>query len=1118
MAIFTGDMIGISGNGNWQAMGIGSYEVTKTLAFSSVLSGNIYKTAKGTLNINSYAMPGVNSNMGIFQGVDYETVYFRADSDTSGSLVKYGWQRESSVRNYYTGQRVSYAYYPNNSYQRFEIINGVPVEGLGTTSRMAVWPDFHTSPPTSPIITSQGFVIVNDVYPFEGSLTVNPTNKEFAKIYSQKVEDFYTTVRLNPDSADPAFKGILGGYTKDGDPDRTLWNATAEHPMGLSLMGEHISFEAPVTMSAGIESSYNNTSKTPDGGAYFGFLTNSVAADRNTRGMFYGLYISPSGEAGFLQSTNILGASYAGLNMWEADGDLYSVKLLDSISVSPSDLLAKDAGGNYINLQYGALSGSIEYGGASGDFVSGGSIKRLALEQGSTMSIKGYPCNGIFSQGGSGGTYNNRPDGVTTWQADFAGYGTFGYPGNFADYGIWRMNVDDVSSSWADNKIYALLTGEFLTYTKQGTLNGTFLGNYSGTTSGIWGGTASGIYEKTRNVDFSSGMTGNVFSGKLFKWISGSVNVDADHYSWYSISGDPANFPEEKMYVEKTSNTAGTYTTTQYTDWGYKDDTHPITYTKTTWRYKITNGLITDQTLLETVPISYEDYLAEVVTMRSGVTEYTGLFMNDNRLQGVFAGFNNLSDNNNLWYNIANKQSTEIALAGLYDTWDDKTPSIMTAGVASFNPAVSMNPLTNSTSPIGGAYFAYLGAAFGTKNAAHDTLDGMVSGLYLNPDGSAGILDGTFTSSNLPDIGYFKGSGDVKGYQVLASTTTVTSNTFVSLLTSTTTSNQYTWDEANYIPSDAYFGGVTTSKMAYLQSESKILSPAYYDATNTNWVGGPFGIYSFVAGGTYVSGSTFKNDRTYDIYNNQGTRQTHYVSTDWDNPSTTPNPVAPNVQNGSVLHNGSFDPATATGQIQVSVSPGGGTTILGADIKGLFDPTAATWQVIGNGKMIETAAFVNLVNSFTTDAEKNAFMAAMKIPCISAGSMDLAYTGGATGIKNVTMAGVNFYAYATGQTPRIFATNNVTGSYDVSTLGTNVAPAAVSLTATNMTNFTSAAATFTPTTWNTSTNAWGAQVTGSAAMTTPATGILFKGGAAGNLGGSGVTSGTFSGTAAGIVR
>ena len=359
------------------------------------------------------------------------------------------------------------------------------------------------------------------------------------------------------------------------------------------------------------------------------------------------------------------------------------------------------------------------------------------------------------------------------------------------------------------------------------------------------------------------------------------------------------------------------------------------------------------------------------------------------------------------------------------------------------------------------------------------------------------------------NLGSWNASGSIKGYKLLASTNTaVTPANFASLLGTST--SQHHWI-GNYLSADGALGGNTNITMAYLESTTTALYFSYYPAYWKESISpyGGFGTVKLLAGGTYVDPlSSYKVDFTFDTHNNQGLQSTTYSSTVW-NTTVTNN-----------VYNGSFDAAKATGLVSVTVDhQQGGIIITGADIKGLFDPVAHTWQAVANGTAIETTAFVNLVNGFTKDAEKNAFMAAMKIPCISVGSVNLSGSRGTAGdAMSVMMAGVNFYAYSTGQAPRIFATNQVSGSYDISNFGGSV-PSPVQLTGTSGINLGNVAAIFTPTVWNTSTNQWGAQVSGTGTMTSPSTNIVFKGGAAGGLAPNPATPGTgnFGGTAAGIV-
>jgi hypothetical protein len=184
------------------------------------------------------------------------------------------------------------------------------------------------------------------------------------------------------------------------------------------------------------------------------------------------------------------------------------------------------------------------------------------------------------------------------------------------------------------------------------------------------------------------------------------------------------------------------------------------------------------------------------------------------------------------------------------------------------------------------------------------------------------------------------------------------------------------------------------------------------------------------------------------------------------------------------------------------------TAVLGADIKGLFDPTAATWKAISNGTSMETAAFVNLVNTFATDAEKNAFMAAMKIPAINVGQATLTQgVGTVNNLSNVAMNNVTFFATSTGAAPKIWATNDVSGNYAAapSLTGPSVNLSGNGLNATFNVNY-----------WDGAN--WGARVAGSGTLSGGSyTGAVeFKGGAAGKI--DQPAAGSFSGTGAGVAK
>ena len=121
---------------------------------------------------------------------------------------------------------------------------------------------------------------------------------------------------------------------------------------------------------------------------------------------------------------------------------------------------------------------------------------------------------------------------------------------------------------------------------------------------------------------------------------------------------------------------------------------------------------------------------------------------------------------------------------------------------------------------------------------------------------------------------------------------------------------------------------------------------------------------------------------------------------------------------------------------------------------------------------------------------------------------------------NVNMYDVTFFAYKTGDAPKIWATDNIAGQYSCTTCGG---------TTINLDSAQGLAATFTVQQWDTTANKWTATVTngggiysGTGSMKDST--IQFEGAAAGTnsgLAGTGCTVGTdcnFSGTAAGTAQ
>lgn len=1097
----SGDILGVydSAAKTWQALGIGQTEQTETLAFSSLLTGNLYQVVPGTVYNKEYQRPyGETSPYNsYFDPLRYETVYFKyGDPETYNPTTTIGfeWAEREGAGDTYKDE---YHYYPSGKWVKITKGQGIThTAGSGDTSG-----DLVFDPPNQ--YTNFNATIVSGTTPFVS--------------YNNYVASFSTAWNTNALIQNGAFTGILGGLNK-----YSLWisNSDPECKTNLILMGSHDAYNG--SQIFGTSMSYDGSGT--NNGAFYGALagiiqdTDPAAAYRENplTGLAIGLYVDPSGNAGVLKG-NFTGKSYTGINMWESNDETgaatlykYSTKFIAteqqkmSVSdVAEANIFTGDIGPGINSAVYGTFGGS-------------GLIRSPFGLMGRTYSIASQPDWGVFTmQVGLANTYEN-PSAATSWSATLFGSAMFGkYDasyGTYADLGYWYTDL--TSDTWTGGKMTGTMNGEFLTLLKKGTIEGSLLGTYDGTTSGIWQATAAGTYGKTQDVSFSSEIWGD--SHALASGKTGHVEGDGYGYRfYYNPEGDNRYGSSEYGYYDSSAQTNKKvirrfdiqgppeaelpHQDTWVQDIKNIEDPSDDTYTFSTIVYQNEDG-----------SPDYAAYYADMALLEKNpktggsVTAYDSLQFHNYNFNGIMAGVDNL------WTNIANNAATTISLMGDIET-ESATPKLFTGTVVSCNPLVTTDPYNDSTSPINGAYFAYLGGAFGTNTVASDTLDGLTSGLYLAQDGSAGVLYGTISGDNDMNLGFWNASGSIKGYKLLSSTNTVTAGTFASLL-NTTPPSQLHWI-GNYLSADGALGGNTNITMAYFESTTTALDFSYYPAYWKESISpyGGFGTVKLLAGGTYVDPlSSYKVDFTFDTHNNQGLQSTIYFSTVWDTTITN------NVYNGSVLHDGSFDPAKATGLVSVTVDhQQGGTLITGADIKGLFDPAAHTWQAVANGTAIETTAFVNLVNSFRTDAEKNAFMAALKIPAINVGAVN--FTGGSGSGPNGSLSGVymnnvGFYAYSTGQAPRIFASNEVGGNYTGVPVNTTVNWYGVS--GTNMSNVS---ASLTTTAWNGST--WGATVTGSGTMASPSTGIVFKGGAAGSITPNPATPGTgvFGGSAAGIV-
>jgi hypothetical protein len=969
-------------------------------------------------------------------------------------------------------------------------------------------------------IASENSTFLNNAWPVTAPITVGTT--QYAKTFEGDY-DLNVMERVLPPSPatfaasfNQTFTGIMGAYQLDGGVS-SLWSTDSTHPLGLSFLGGHQEAELPLVFRLRRFFSQNYAvngatgSAAPDGGAYFGVLSGALSIDRSLDAALYGLYVSPNKdgfwEAGILKTTAPLtGSSYAGINMWEAEGRIYRIPKalnLSAPNVEAIHLVDLDASNSFINIPRGAIGdATVQAQGLYGRFDTGGPITTFGGGGfGNTLSINGLPDFGIFEML-HGGIQNSYSNPGATWRMDMASTGQFGRYvrsdlSSYNDFGFWTASINDGALIGAD-KLSGMLNGYFLTYKKEGTLAGEFMGNLKPdtATTGIWQGASAGAWEKTRAVAFSSGIVGDNFrlSGNQIQGNGGPNN-------FYYMEQNP-----DGSYRWAGFRSASGLTMTE-TEYDRQGPTGQEEYSKTIWIQDNTNPSVPVYTLQEAKKLTLTEFNDAIAAMR---TFYTGTpynytettdnyWMNrDNQHDGIFAGFDNL------WDTGGGVKAANVSLIGRYGQDDRGAPILFGGTIISFDPMYSMNPYYNSTSntngsksPIGGAYYGYLGAVFGKQTVAADWMDGLINGLYRDPIGNVGIFSGRFTGNNNPQIGAWTGTGTIDGGYVMGMAG--------SGLTEANFANNVIIENRDYPSGGAALaatGGVIQGRA--MSSSSAAISNSILSPSGSGY----WGVWQSRSGGTYSGIPTAwaysREDRTDGYRIDYRTVQMNATESN-------------GVKTGDVLG----------ASVLVKNSEPASTYVLTGSIKGLFDPVQFTYHMITQGTFMETATFVNKVSGMN-DAQRQAFTDATKIPAFVVGTTDLrgsgSVMGGAINLGNAQDAtngilSAAFYAPSTGGKPQIWASGNVIGAYSGAPAG-----GAVSLSgyAPGSSTANGISANFNIQQW-TGTK-WGATVTsgsvpaGTSGFTYPnaaTTGITFQGGAAGGIN---AANGTFSGTAAGIVK
>ena len=462
-------------------------------------------------------------------------------------------------------------------------------------------------------------------------------------------------------------------------------------------------------------------------------------------------------------------------------------------------------------------------------------------------------------------------------------------------------------------------------------------------------------------------------------------------------------------------------------------------------------------------------------------------------LDGIMGGTNTGGGVNDLW----TAKTSDLWFMGTYDS-SIPAPALWTGRVAT------------SYSSIGGVYLGSLNLAVNDLN----NLSGGVMALYTK-SGKAGVLFSDDVSGTAyPAISMWDAGGTLQLYEM--------GNVGITEADLADPAKLKIFDiDNNY--------QVTPGKPVITAISGGLIDVQNEKTKTMRITGETWGIWSSASKGTYT-GTTPENwvsVREEGSFAHGGGSGAEYLNVSMTAPV---NGVSTGTVAGAWML--SNDPNPPAG------IPASYTVVAGGAVKGLFNPSdPKTSMILSQGAFMETKAFINKVSGMDDAAREN-FQKATKIPSFQVGLTDLRGNGGVSGgtidlgsQADMTkgILGATFFAPASGGKPQIWASGNVNGAFTGAPAGGSVSLFGYAPNGTGSTN--GITANFNVTQWG-ATN-WGATVTNGSAPVGSLTGsqgfvtsnaVGFQGGAAGSIisqptgGPSVVVPGTFSGTAAGIVR
>jgi hypothetical protein len=705
-----------------------------------------------------------------------------------------------------------------------------------------------------------------------------------------------------------------------------------------------------------------------------------------------------------------------------------------------------------ISIPLDMMDPNLDYGvmGAwlGGDFGTADSKLDIDMGWGHTLSLRDHDGWGIYQLKFGYDSFFSNPLRATVWTGRLGGRGEFG---SFQDTtGNPRPDMgiwltDPFTGRLDGDLLSASYRGRFLSATKYGEISGDLIGTPD-TALQSWQGVASGHWRKTYDLLFNGMLEGEHRRTVEETYGHWDDGTGGSYYDYGYESGIDAGW---SFHYDAPSDTT--------THVAYHPDG-----TTFQWTESVTGVTFTEGTYSGSIYDNVRNGPGGVIVEPDPDPHY--YLGAHNWHDGHLGGLEDLW-NPGGWADV--NVGARFRLIGEYDgqPHPGTTPlAVFTMDLGSFNPYDGSPTIWDQATDLqNGGYFAY-GAG---RSLTDHTVEADILGIYVDPSGNAGFLKGGLTGNLDSRSEMWEGQGGL----IPVALPGVTG-----------------YDAAQLSPEGMLEETYIENPVSPVLTEDvhlRQLSSRHARLWGQHW-----GIRSSIYGGTYNS---FAGQEWHvGFYMDDGNlKREGYLVSSAETPETT-----------GTWSNGLLSGKGAASWVHWNEAV---TGVSGGAVKGTFDPTNFTWQAAAIWASMDTGKFMDMVRNGNT-----ATLEGLNISCVEIGKADLMGSQSfSTGQMDLHMQDLTFFSYSTGAKPRIWATDQITGTYS----GTPNPGLTIPLSGTNYNNAANLSADFHLEKWDPLYNQWGGNIENGIGQVGGHS-ISFRGGAAGNIdSATSSLSGTGSGTA-----